>query len=125
MSKLKELMKKLCPNGVEYKALGELGKFYGGITGKSKEDFKDGNAKWLGLFIESDEFARVAAQNGLTINQIKTYIIGHTLKQHAEELAKKNPVAMFIDKNKITKECFELRHKFIESGADKNEDYDI
>ena len=88
-------------------------------------EIKDGNAKWLGLFIESDEFARVAAQNGLTINQIKTYIIGHTLKQHDEELIKKNPVAMFIDKNKITKECFELRHKFIETGADKNEDYDL
>lgn len=47
MSKLKELMEKLCPNGVEYKTLGELGKFYGGITGKSKEDFKDGNAKFI------------------------------------------------------------------------------
>lgn len=47
MSKIEELIKKLCPNGVEYKTLGELGKFYGGITGKSKEDFKDGNAKFI------------------------------------------------------------------------------
>lgn len=47
MSKLEELIKQLCPNGVEYKTLGELGKFYGGITGKSKEDFKDGNAKFI------------------------------------------------------------------------------
>lgn len=81
-------------------------------------EMKDGNAKWLGLFIETDEFARLAAQNGLTINQIKTYIIGHTTKQHAEELTKKNPVAVFIEKNKITRECFELRHKHIETGAD-------
>lgn len=89
-------------------------------------EMKDGNAKWLGLFIESDEFARIAAQNGLTINQIKTYIIGHTTKQHSEELAKKNPVAMFIDKNKITKECFELRHKFTETGAGNGEEiYDM
>lgn len=88
-------------------------------------EMKDGNASWLGLFIESDEFARLAAQNGLTINQIKTYIIGHTTKQHSEELAKKNPVAVFIEKNKITKECFELRHKFIETGADTIEDYDM
>lgn len=89
-------------------------------------EIKDGNAKWLGLFIESDEFARVAAQNGLTVNQIKTYIIGHSKKQHAEELAKKNPVAVFIDKNKITKECFELRHKFVETGADNAiDDYDL
>lgn len=47
MSKIEELIERLCPNGVEYKTLGELGKFYGGITGKSKEDFKDGNAKFI------------------------------------------------------------------------------
>ena len=43
MSKLDDLIRKLCPNGVEYKALGELGKFYGGLTGKSKKDFENGN----------------------------------------------------------------------------------
>ena len=47
MSNLEELIEKLCPDGVEYKELGELGKFYGGITGKSKEDFKEGNAKFI------------------------------------------------------------------------------
>ena len=47
MSKLDELLKELCPNGVEYKTLGELGEFYGGITGKSKSDFVDGNAKFI------------------------------------------------------------------------------
>lgn len=47
MTKLEELIEKLCPDGVEYKTLGELGKFYGGLTGKSKEDFKEGNAKFI------------------------------------------------------------------------------
>ena len=47
MSKLEELIERLCPDGVEYKSLGDLGKFYGGITGKSKEDFKDGNEKFI------------------------------------------------------------------------------
>ncbi len=47
MSKLDELIKELCPNGVEYKTLGELGKFYGGLTGKSKDDFTNGNAKFI------------------------------------------------------------------------------
>lgn len=46
-SKLDELIQELCPDGVEYKTLGELGKFYGGITGKSKDDFTDGNAKFI------------------------------------------------------------------------------
>ncbi|WP_096022185.1 restriction endonuclease subunit S [Campylobacter lanienae] len=47
MGKLEELINKLCPNGVEFKTLGELGKFYGGLTGKSKEDFNKGNAKFI------------------------------------------------------------------------------
>ena len=47
MSKLNELIHKLCPDGVEYRSLGELGKFYGGLSGKSKDDFTDGNAKFI------------------------------------------------------------------------------
>ncbi len=47
MPKLEHLLEQLCPNGVEYRKLGELGTFYGGITGKSKEDFKEGNAKFI------------------------------------------------------------------------------
>ena len=47
MTKLEELTKELCPNGVEYKPLGELGDFYGGLSGKSKNDFIDGNAKYI------------------------------------------------------------------------------
>ena len=47
MTKLERLMEQLCSNGVEYRKLGELGTFYGGITGKSKEDFKEGNAKFI------------------------------------------------------------------------------
>ena len=47
MSRLEELIAELCPAGVEYKTLGELGSFYGGITGKSKDDFINGNAKFV------------------------------------------------------------------------------
>lgn len=47
MSKLEELIKEFCPNGVEYKKLGELGKFYGGLSGKSKNDFANGNEKFI------------------------------------------------------------------------------
>ncbi|OLU39163.1 restriction endonuclease subunit S [Ileibacterium valens] len=44
MSKLNELMQQSCPNGVKYATLGELGTFLGGLSGKSKTDFSDGNA---------------------------------------------------------------------------------
>ena len=47
MSKLEQLIKEYCPNGVPYKTLGELGIFYGGLSGKSKEDFKGGNDKFI------------------------------------------------------------------------------
>ena len=47
MSKLDELIQELCPDGVEYSTLGSLGKFYGGLSGKSKDDFSGGNAKFL------------------------------------------------------------------------------
>ncbi|MFU2132066.1 restriction endonuclease subunit S [Gallibacterium anatis] len=32
---------------VEWKTLGEIGNFYGGLTGKSKKDFEQGNAKYI------------------------------------------------------------------------------
>ena len=47
MNELEELIQALCPNGVEYKKLGDIGKFYGGLTGKSKDDFKDGNKAFI------------------------------------------------------------------------------
>ena len=47
MNKLEQLINDLCPEGVEYKTLGEIGKFYGGLTGKSKKDFEDGNEVFI------------------------------------------------------------------------------
>lgn len=47
MTKLEKLIQELYPAGVRYKFLGEVGLFFGGLTGKSKEDFVDGNAKFI------------------------------------------------------------------------------
>lgn len=47
MTKFDNLIQELCPDGVRYKSLGEVGLFFGGLTGKSKEDFVDGNAKFI------------------------------------------------------------------------------
>ena len=69
MSKLQMLIDELCPNGVEYKRLGEIGDFYGGLTGKSKDDFRDGNAKFItyknvydnpALKVDVDEKVKIA-----------------------------------------------------------------
>ena len=47
MNVIEKLIAELCPNGVEFKELGELGDFYGGLSGKSKDDFSNGNAKFI------------------------------------------------------------------------------
>lgn len=47
MKNLETLIQELCPDGVEYVKLGEVGTFYGGLSGKSKADFTDGNAKFI------------------------------------------------------------------------------
>jgi len=46
-SKIEQMIVELCPDGVELKKLGELGNFYGGLTGKNKNDFSNGNAKFI------------------------------------------------------------------------------
>lgn len=47
MSKIEELIQRYCPDGVEYVKLDEMGNFYSGLSGKSKDDFRDGNAKFI------------------------------------------------------------------------------
>ena len=44
MSRILELLKN---EKVEWKNLGDIGIFYGGITGKSKGDFINGNKKFI------------------------------------------------------------------------------
>lgn len=47
MSRIDTLIAELCPDGVEYRKLGDVGTFYGGLTGKSKEDFKEGSSLFV------------------------------------------------------------------------------
>ena len=47
MNKIERMLQELCPNGVEYKKLEDIGCLFSGLTGKNKEDFKDGNAKFV------------------------------------------------------------------------------
>ncbi|MEI0561618.1 restriction endonuclease subunit S [Brachyspira pilosicoli] len=75
MSKLEELLKKHCPNGVEYKALSDLGSFYAGLNGKNKDDFKDGNAKYI-------TYMNVFSNLSVNININDTVQIGKKEKQN-------------------------------------------
>jgi len=70
MSRLEELIQTLCPDGVEFGKLGGLGDFYGGLTGKTKSDFQNGNSKFISYMnvyknpaidIGSADFVKVSA----------------------------------------------------------------
>ena len=47
MSKINDLIKELCPNGVIFYKLSEIGEHYTGLSGKSKKDFENGNFKYI------------------------------------------------------------------------------
>jgi type I restriction enzyme S subunit len=47
MSKIDELIQEYCPKGVEFQEIDDLGVLYGGITGKSKGDFKGGSSRFI------------------------------------------------------------------------------
>lgn len=47
MGRIDDLIQQYCPEGVKMCPLGEIGDFYSGLSGKTKDDFKDGNAKFI------------------------------------------------------------------------------
>ena len=75
MTKLEQLITEYCPNGVLYKSLGELGSFYGGLSGKSKDDFTDGNAKFI-------TYMNVYSNPALNLDVTETVKIGENEKQN-------------------------------------------
>ena len=78
MSKLAKLIMDLCPDGVEHRKLSELGYFYGGLAGKSKEDFEDGNAKFI-------TYKNVYANPSLNLEIQETVRVGKNEKQNVIE----------------------------------------
>jgi type I restriction enzyme S subunit len=45
--KIDKIIAELCPNGVDHKEISELGFLYGGMSGKTKENFNKGNSKYI------------------------------------------------------------------------------
>ena len=78
MNTIKELIKKYCPDGVEYKKLGEIGFFYSGLSGKSKDDFKDGNAMFI-------TYMNVYSNPSTNLDVIERVKIGQGEKQNKIE----------------------------------------
>lgn len=71
MSSVASLLARLCPDGVPYEALGNLGSIFGGLTGKAKADFAEGNARYVSysnvyehLAVDTDANDRVRIEPG-------------------------------------------------------------
>ena len=47
MSKINALIKEMCPNGVKFYKLSDIGEQFNGLSGKSKKDFENGNYKYI------------------------------------------------------------------------------
>ena len=77
MSRIEEMLAELCPNGVPYRELNELGGFFGGLTGKSKADFAHGNALFIpyvnvynNLSVDFDSLSPVMVKPGEKQNRV-------------------------------------------------------
>jgi len=71
VSSIEKLIQDFCPNGVAFKELDELGTLYGGMSGKSKGDFEDGNARYvtymnvysnIAIDASRDDFVKIGPQ---------------------------------------------------------------
>lgn len=86
---------------------------------------EEGVSKWLGIFIETEEFAKMCANAGFTTDQLKKYIITTSPNEHSKKLQQHDPIATFINKQKMTQEMFKLRHKFSSVKLDtEGDEYD-
>ena len=47
MNRVDELIRELCPGGVQFAKIGDLGDFQSGLRGKSKSDFESGNCPFV------------------------------------------------------------------------------
>ncbi|SDT68900.1 type I restriction enzyme, S subunit [Streptomyces sp. TLI_053] len=68
MSRIDEMIQELRPDGVVFQELGDSGTVFGGLTGKSKADFSNGNARYVSYMnvfsnaavdVEANDFVKI------------------------------------------------------------------
>ena len=94
MMKLQQLIQDMCPNGVEWKPFSELGIFYGGLSGKNKDDFKDGNAKYI-------TYLNIGCNPALRLDILETVKIDPNEKQNKVQYGD----ALFTGSSETPDEC--------------------
>ena len=94
MGTFESLLDEMCPTGVKYLPLGSLGKFFGGLSGKTKDDFIDGNEKFI-------TYKNVFTNPELKIDVEDTVKIGPNEKQRALEYGD----VIFTGSSETPEEC--------------------
>ncbi|UOR40229.1 restriction endonuclease subunit S [Helicobacter pylori] len=77
--RLKSLLQTLAPKGVEFRKLGDIGEFYGGLVGKSKKSFSQGNKFYV-------PYVNVFNNPQLDLNALESVHIGDKEKQNTIQL---------------------------------------
>ncbi len=77
--RLKALLHTLAPKGVEFRKLGDIGEFYGGLVGKSKKSFSQGNKFYV-------PYINVFNNPQLDLNALESVQIGDKEKQNTIQL---------------------------------------
>ena len=95
MSNLTFMEKLLNGIDVEWKVLGEVAVLYGGLTGKSKSDFENGNTKFVSyknifnnIEVPNDELSFVkvsSSENSMRSNMVMFCLRDHLKLQQKQE----------------------------------------
>ena len=73
---------------------------------------KDGEVEWLGIFTDSEEFNRICMENGVSMKEVKRYMMENNMETHMANLKKgKHPIAKFIESQALAKMMFEQKVK--------------
>ena len=94
MTHIEQMIQDMCPNGVEWKTFDELGAFYGGLSGKTKDDFKEGNEKFI-------TYLNIANNPALRLDIDETVKIGPNEKQNIVQYGD----ALFTGSSETPDEC--------------------
>ncbi len=79
MHKIERLLQTLAPKGVEFRKLGDIGEFYGGLVGKNKKSFSQGNKFYV-------PYVNVFNNPQLDLNALESVQIGDKEKQNTIQL---------------------------------------
>lgn len=95
MSKLDELMKELCPNGVEYKKLGDIATILRG-GGFQKKDYVEKGIPCI-------HYGQIYTKYNLFVNEVISFISEEKAKK--QKFAEKNDIIMAVTSENIDDVC--------------------